>query len=102
FYELLTLVTYPLVTHSGTDKARRAGRLYLGYLLSTSIGLQLVAIVMTWSVTGSLDFIPGGIFSGQSAGIMIFIFVLFMFGIGKAALMPFHRWLPAAMVAPTP
>ena len=32
FYEMLTLSTYPLVTHSGTDEARRAGRIYLGVL----------------------------------------------------------------------
>ena len=103
FYELLTLVTYPLVTHSGTDEARRAGRVYLGYLLGTSIGLQLLAIVCTWSMTGTLDFTAGGIFDQQDPDFVILvIFVLFMFGIGKAALMPFHRWLPAAMVAPTP
>lgn len=103
FYEMLTLVTYPLVTHSGTDEAKRAGRVYLAYLLGTSIGLQLLAIVWTWSITGTLDFTAGGIFDQQEPPIVILIiFALFMFGIGKAALMPFHRWLPAAMVAPTP
>jgi multicomponent Na+:H+ antiporter subunit D len=49
FYEVLTLSTYPLVTHSGTPEARRAGRIYLGVLLGTSIGLQLVAVVWTWA-----------------------------------------------------
>lgn len=103
FYELLTLVTYPLVTHSGTEEARRAGRTYLGYLLGTSIGLQLLAIICTWSLTGTLDFKAGGVFNQQDPPyVVVIIFVLFVFGIGKAALMPFHRWLPAAMVAPTP
>ncbi|HJN48975.1 MAG: monovalent cation/H+ antiporter subunit D family protein [Pseudomonadales bacterium] len=103
FYEVLTLSTYPLVTHAGTDKARQGGRVYLGLLLSTSILFFLLAIIGTWSITGTLDFRQGGIFdpgiSSLTAGALL---VLFVFGIGKAALMPFHRWLPAAMVAPTP
>ena len=103
FYEVLTLSTVPLVTHSGTDEARRAGRTYLGILLSTSIGLQLVAIVTTWSLAGTLDFKPGGILSGTAPdGVLALLLALYVFGVGKAALMPFHRWLPAAMVAPTP
>ena len=65
FYEFLTLTTYPLVTHSGTDEAMRSGRLYLGYLLGTSICLQLFAIVWTWSLTGTLDFTHGGVFAGE-------------------------------------
>jgi multicomponent Na+:H+ antiporter subunit D len=103
FYEFLTLTTYPLVTHSGTDEAMRSGRLYLGYLLGTSICLQLFAIVWTWSLTGTLDFTHGGVFAGEFPEIVVTVlFALYIFGIGKAALMPFHRWLPAAMVAPTP
>ena len=103
FYELLTLSTYPLVTHSGTAEAKRAGRIYLGILLGTSIGLFLLAILITWFVSGSVTFQQGGVLSGKLdpawAGLL---YALFLFGIGKAALMPFHRWLPAAMVAPTP
>ena len=103
FYEALTLTTYPLVTHKGNDEARRGGRTYLGILLSTSIGLLLLAILWTWQATGTLTFAPGGILAGKVSepvvGILLF---LYMFGIGKAALMPIHRWLPAAMVAPTP
>ncbi len=103
FYEVLTLCTYPLVTHKGDDAARRGGRVYLGVLLGTSIGLQLVAIVWTWTLTGTLDFTAGGILSGRAEGPLVGVLLaLYMFGIGKAALMPFHRWLPAAMVAPTP
>ncbi len=103
FYELITLITYPLVTHSGTDEAKRSGRRYLGYLLGTSIGLQLLAIVWTWTITGTLDFTEGGILAGKTTnGVITVLFALYIFGIGKAALMPFHSWLPAAMVAPTP
>jgi len=103
FYELLTLSTYPLVTHAGTPEAKRGGRVYLGILLGTSIGLFLLGILVTWSLTGRVDFQTGGILSGHIdpawAGLL---YALFLFGIGKAAVMPFHRWLPAAMVAPTP
>ena len=103
FYEILTLSTYPLVTHHGTPAAMKAGRTYLGILLSTSIGFQLFAIVWTWSLTGTLTFTSGGILLGKADGwIISLLLFLYMFGIGKAALMPIHRWLPAAMVAPTP
>ncbi|MDH3899780.1 MAG: proton-conducting transporter membrane subunit [Gammaproteobacteria bacterium] len=103
FYELLTLSTYPLVTHAGDDVAREAGRMYLGYLLGTSVILLLLALVWTWSLTGTLDFRAGGILEGAvTPGTASILLVLFIFGIGKAAVMPFHLWLPAAMVAPTP
>ncbi|TRX56453.1 monovalent cation/H+ antiporter subunit D family protein [Thalassomonas sp. M1454] len=103
FYEVLTLSTYPLVTHAGTEKAKQGGRTYLGILLTTSIVLFLLAIVGTWFVAGTLDFKLGGIFSDDvSIFVASALLVLFIFGIGKAAIMPFHRWLPAAMVAPTP
>jgi multicomponent Na+:H+ antiporter subunit D len=103
FYELLTVSTYPLVTHKGSEDAMKAGRVYLGILITTSIGFFLPAIIWTWAATGSVDFVPGGILSGHLSGVSVGILLaLFMFGIGKAALMPIHRWLPAAMVAPTP
>ena len=103
FYEFLTLSTYPLVTHKGTEEAKKAGRVYLGILLSTSIGFFLLAILWTWHLTGTLDFKAGGILSGKVAGPeLIILLFLYVYGIGKAALMPMHRWLPAAMVAPTP
>jgi multicomponent Na+:H+ antiporter subunit D len=103
FYEMLTLSTYPLITHHGTIEARRAGRLYLGILLGTSIGLLLFAIVWTWRLTGTLDFRSGGILAGHASGIVVPVLLgLYAFGIAKAGMMPVHRWLPAAMVAPTP
>ena len=103
-YEVLSLSTYPLVTHPGTDEARRAGRVYVGILVGASIGLFLPAIVWTASAAGTLEFVPGGVLGGAglSAGALGVLLALYAFGIAKAALMPLHRWLPAAMVAPTP
>jgi multicomponent Na+:H+ antiporter subunit D len=103
FYEVLTLSTYPLVTHHGTDKARDGGRVYLGLLLSTSTVLLLPALVFIWFVAGTTDFTVGGILADKlKPSELALLLGLCVFGIGKAALMPFHRWLPAAMVAPTP
>lgn len=103
FYEALTLSTYPLVTHKRTPEAIRAGRIYLGLLIATSMALLLPAIVATSVLAGTLDFAPGGILAGKaSPAVLGVLLALFAFGIGKAALMPVHAWLPAAMVAPTP
>jgi multicomponent Na+:H+ antiporter subunit D len=103
FYEALTLCTFPLVTHHQTEEAKRAGRVYLGILLTTSVGFQLLAIIWTWQLAGTVEFRDGGILAGRaSAGVLGAILILYVFGVGKAAVMPFHRWLPAAMVAPTP
>ena len=103
FYELLTLITYPLVTHHGTETARAGGRLYLGLLMGTSVVFLLPALVFIWYTTGTTDFTPGGILYGKLGHTELAILLaLCVFGIGKAALMPVHRWLPAAMVAPTP
>lgn len=103
FYEALTLSTYPLVTHKATPEAMRAGRVYLGLLLGTSMVLLLPAIIATGVIAGTLDFRPGGILDGKAgAGSLALLLALYVFGIGKAALIPFHLWLPAAMVAPTP
>jgi multicomponent Na+:H+ antiporter subunit D len=103
FYELLTLSTYPLVAHKGDPATVRSARIYLGVLLSTSIGLFLPAIIWTYSVAGTGDFTVGGILAGKlndpEIGLLL---ALFVFGVGKAAVMPVHKWLPAAMVAPTP
>ena len=102
-YEVLTLSTYPLVTHSQTEEAKRAGRTYLGILMATSIGFLLIALLWTWNATGTVDFTKGGILEGRiDDGLVVVLLFLYMYGIGKAALMPIHRWLPAAMVAPTP
>ncbi len=103
FYEALTLLTFPLVTHHGTVEARRAGRIYLGILLFTSICFLLFAILYTRRLAGTTDFADGGILDEAAGpGTVTVLLLLYAFGAGKAALMPFHRWLPNAMVAPTP
>jgi len=103
FYEVLTLATYPLVSHAGTETAMRGARTYLAILMSTSIGLLILAMVWTWVLAGTLDFREGGILAGRvSDGMVLVLLLLYAYGTGKAALMPVHRWLPAAMVAPTP
>ena len=103
FYEFLTFATYPLVVHKETEDSIKASRLYLGILVGSSLILFLPAIIWVWYSVGTLNFSDGGIlqnsFNPSNAPILLFLFV---FGIGKAALMPLHWWLPAAMVAPTP
>lgn len=103
FYELLTLSTYPLVAHKADDEAKAGARVYLLILLGTSMVLLLPAIIMTLFLAGTLDFQQGGILAGKAAdGTIALLLALYVFGIGKAAIMPLHWWLPAAMVAPTP
>ncbi len=103
FYEFLTISTYPLVTHHGNRNAVHGGRVYLGILLTTSIAVLLPAIVVTAIAAGTLDFRAGGILAGKVSPVLGgLLLIMFIYGTGKAALMPFHRWLPAAMVAPTP
>ena len=103
FYEILTFSTYPLVANKQDDLSKKSGRLYMGILVGTSVVFLLPAIIIVWVTTGTLDFAKNGILDGQLEEKYIpFLLFLFAFGIGKAALMPFHKWLPAAMVAPTP
>jgi len=103
FYEIITLATFPLVGHEETPAARRGSRTYLVYLLGTSLAFLMFAMVMTYVLAGTLDFVPQGILAGRGSRVVLTaVFVLFMLGITKAAMMPLHSWLPEAMVAPTP
>jgi len=100
FYEVLTLCTYPLVTHHQNAEAKHSGRVYLGILMGTSVGLLLLAIAWTYAKAGTLDFRSGGILAGHiDPAVLPLLLGLFAYGCGKAALMPLHRWLPNAMVA---
>ncbi len=103
FYEILSLATYPLVTHHQDEEARISGRKYLTYILGTSVGLVLPAMLFCYYLAGTLDFTVGGILAGQaSTPVLVTLFFVFLFGFAKAGIMPLHSWLPAAMVAPTP
>ena len=106
FYEVLTIITYPLVAHKGTPEAKVGGRKYAIYLLGAAKAFLIAAIILTYNLTGTLEFSKDGIFPAivQSVNpeLLYIIFVLFLFGFAKSAIMPFHSWLPAAMVAPTP
>ena len=105
FYEMLTLATYPLVVHRGTGNARRAGRAYLAYTICGG-GLLTLGTLWLYSITGTLEFQPGGTvapFVERHAAVLTGVFVLLAAGMGvKAALVPLHGWLPRAMIAPAP
>jgi len=102
FYEVLTIITYPLVVHAETPEAMKAGRKYLAYLLIGGVFL-LAATILTYILTGTTTFVPGGFLAGSGSRLVLqVLFLLFMIGFVKAAWMPLHSWLPAAMVAPTP
>ena len=102
FYEILTIATYPLVTFKGDKKSIINGKKYLYYLLGTSIIFFLPAIIFTYILTGTLDYKVGGIFTSYNNTAIYILVILYLFGIAKSAVMPFHKWLPSAMVAPTP
>jgi len=106
FYEIITLVTYPLVAHHQDEEGYAGAKKYLVYLMGTSKGFLLPALILTYVMTGTLDFadnIRTGIFPAAANHLWITItYVLFIAGFAKAAVMPFHNWLPSAMVAPTP
>ncbi|WP_248896569.1 proton-conducting transporter membrane subunit [Haloplanus halobius] len=104
FYELLTVATYPLVTHDETPEARAAGRKYLAYTFGGGVAV-LAGTVLVATMTGTTAFTPGGIAGLAESDPLLAraAFVLLVVGFGvKAALMPLHSWLPDAMVAPTP
>ncbi|MBN2287127.1 MAG: hypothetical protein JXQ26_09030 [Tissierellales bacterium] len=105
FYELLTLITFPLVIHEGSDEALRTGKKYLLYSFFGAT-FVLFGIILLYSQNNSLDFMSGGmigILSNEQLPyyLMVYLFLFLGFGV-KSALVPFHSWLPSAMIAPTP
>lgn len=106
FYELLTLVTVPLVMHTLTREAILASRKYLYYSLGGAafafLGLIMIIVYGTTN-----NFILGGVLDpakiGDKTNILLLIYVIAFMGFGvKAAVCPFNSWLPQAGVAPTP
>lgn len=104
FFEVLTVATYPLVVHYRDEEGRRSGRKYLAYTLISG-QIFFAAMVVVYAVAGTLEFRPGGFLTEEMLpkpwGFVLF-FMMVGAGIVKAGVMPFHSWLPAAMVAPTP
>ncbi|OGP28512.1 MAG: cation:proton antiporter [Deltaproteobacteria bacterium GWB2_42_7] len=104
FYEVLSLVTYPLVYHKETEEAWEGSKKYVVYLVGTSKVFLLLGVVLPYYLAGTLDFMPKGLLANVSASPLLLTIVYFSYlmGFAKAGIMPFHAWLPAAMVAPTP
>jgi len=107
FYEIVSIVTYPLVAHHQDGRGYAGGRKYLIYLMFASKALLLPAMAIIYYQCGTLDFnlidIRRGIFPARTGhGLIQACYYLMLFGFAKAAIMPLHSWLPAAMVAPTP
>lgn len=105
YYELLTLCTFPLVIHAASEEALTSGKKYMIYSF-TGATLIVFGMMILYSVTGTMNFVPRGIFTsldGLDQGLLLMSFIAMFLGFGvKAALVPFHSWLPSAMVAPTP
>ena len=96
-------MTYPLVAHHEDKDAWEGGKKYVVYLVGLAKTFFLAAIIMTYMITGTLDFQSGGIFTTEMPRLLVTLtYIFFLIGFAKAGMMPFHNWLPSAMVAPTP
>ena len=106
FYEIVSICTYPLVAHHQDAESYEGARKYIVYLTGTAKFLLLPALVLIYVLTGTLDFphnITNGVFaSGTPHWMIIMLYIFCLFGFAKNGIMPFHNWLPGAMVAPTP
>jgi multicomponent Na+:H+ antiporter subunit D len=106
FYEIVSICTYPLVAHHQDEEGYEGGRKYLVYLTATAKGLVLPAMVLIYVLSGTLDFaanVHTGILPpGLHHGLVAALYACCILGFAKNGVMPFHNWLPSAMVAPTP
>jgi len=106
FYEIVSITTYPLVAHHQDQEGYEGGRKYLVYLTTTAKGLILPAMIVIYVMCGTLDFsdnIQTGIFPSAASRILVtIVYACLILGFAKNGVMPFHHWLPGAMVAPTP
>jgi multicomponent Na+:H+ antiporter subunit D len=106
FYEIVSICTYPLVAHHQDKEGYEGGKKYVLYLTTTAKLFLLPAMILIYVLAGTLDF-PHDIFSGMiptdtKSWVVIMLYVFCIFGFAKNGIMPFHHWLPGAMVAPTP
>jgi multicomponent Na+:H+ antiporter subunit D len=106
FYEIVSVCTYPLVAHHQDEESYEGARKYLSYLTGTAKGLILPAMVLLYVLSGTLDFatnIHTGILPADAhRGLVTVLYICCILGFAKNGVMPFHHWLPSAMVAPTP
>ena len=106
FYEIVSICTYPLVAHHQDEEGYNGGRKYIVYLTTTAKAFLLPAMILIYVLTGTLDFAPNistGIFPPDiNKTLVIMLYIFCIFGFAKNGIMPFHHWLPGAMVAPTP
>ena len=106
FYEMLTLVTLPLIMHTLTREAILASRTYLYFSLGGAAFAFIGTIfILVYGTTE--EFVPGGVLSAASLGdktnILLLVYVICFIGFSvKAAMWPLGSWLPKAGVAPTP
>ena len=106
FYELLTLITVPLVMHTLTREAILASRKYLYYSLGGA-AFAFIGLIFIITYGNTTDFVLGGVLDLEKIGgrtnVLLLIYVIAFMGFGvKAAVCPFNSWLPDAGVAPTP
>jgi multicomponent Na+:H+ antiporter subunit D len=106
FYEIVSICTYPLVAHHQDEESYAGAKKYIAYLTATAKGLVLPAMVLIYVLSGSLDFasnISTGIIPANvHHGLVAALYACCILGFAKNGVMPFHNWLPSAMVAPTP
>lgn len=106
FYEIVSVCTYPLVAHHQDQEGYDGARKYIVYLTTTAKAFLLPALALIYVLTGTLDFasnISTGIFPPDVNSTLVTILYIFcILGFAKNGVMPFHHWLPGAMVAPTP
>ena len=106
FFEMMSLVTLPLIMHTRTREAVLASRSYLYYMIGGA-AFAFIGMIFILSYGTTSAFVPGGVLDmgkiGDKTDLMLFVYVLCFLGFGvKTAIWPFSNWLPRAGVAPTP
>jgi multicomponent Na+:H+ antiporter subunit D len=106
FYEMLTLVTIPLILFTLSDAAIAATRKYIVFSLGGA-AFAFISLIFLMAYGESFAFKLGGVIHGGIPGgrdivlRLVYVFAFFGFGV-KAAVWPVNSWLPQAGVAPTP